>query len=125
MFSPDEAMQTTKGYLNKLTRVINYQATFTWFKTKIIKKTRIDDILCCIEGSFPNEYKDFVRKQGSRGLRGYTCYQQLVMTLRNKSMLFSDSYSVDSSEAIRQIQVLGTTLKSDFVKVCNSFSNEY
>ena len=125
MFNPDETLVTIKNYLTKLTRIINDQATFTWFHTKIVKKTKIDDILCCIEGSFPDEYKNFVKRHGTRDLKGYACYQQLLDMLRGKSMLFSDSYSVKHNEAIKQIQTLTKFLKADFTKVCNSMSDMY
>ena len=37
-----------KDYLKKLQKIINFEATFTFSHWKLVKKTRIDDIMCCI-----------------------------------------------------------------------------
>lgn len=46
-----------KDYLKKLQKIINFEATFTFSHWKLIKKTRIDDIMCCIYATLPDTYK--------------------------------------------------------------------
>ena len=50
-----------KDYLKKLQKIINFEATFTFSHWKLIKKTRIDDIMCCIYATLPDTYKRMLK----------------------------------------------------------------
>lgn len=50
-----------KDYLKKLQKIINFEATFTFSHWKLVKKTRIDDIMCCIYATLPDTYKRMLK----------------------------------------------------------------
>lgn len=120
MFNPEESYVVINKFLSKLKKEIEEQATFTWFKTKFVSKKRIDDLLCCIEGSFPEEYKQRIRETGGIGLNGYRAYQRLANIVRRKAFFSSESYSVDYVEVFSQIRVFQSGLKLDFKKLCET-----
>ena len=68
MLNPDEASIEIKKYLRKLVKIINEEASFTFFKVKIVEKKRIDDILCCVDATFPDEYKSLLTNSFLLGL---------------------------------------------------------
>ena len=125
MFNPEETLATIGSYLNKLKKTIEKQATFTWFKIKIVPKKRIDDLLCCIEGSFPEEYKNHIKTLGSNNLSGYKAYQKLIAAIRRKSFFCSENYSVLYEEALHQIMAFQSGLKSDLKKVFEANNNMF
>lgn len=52
-----------KDYLKKLQKIINFEATFTFSHWKLVKKTRIDDIMCCIYATLPDTYKECLKQK--------------------------------------------------------------
>lgn len=119
MYNPDDAAIETKKYLKKLKTIIENEATFIFFKTRLINKSRLDDILCCIEASFPDEYKDCIKRTGGKSLRSYRMYRELVGLIKRKSLLSSASYSVLFQEAINVIDNLSRGILSDYKRVYN------
>ena len=125
MFNPEEIHTVINEYLLKLKRVIETQASFTWFKTKFVPQKRIDDLLCCIEGSFPEEYKEYIKTYGGSNLTGYKTYQKLLAAIRRKTFLSPESYSIKTEDVFYQIKAFQSTLKSDLKKVCESNNNMF
>ena len=109
-----------KKYLKKLTNVINKDHCFAFFSKRLYNKKRIDDLLCCIEASFPTEYKNYIKTQGSRNLRSYQSYTELVKTLHSKFILSSDYYFFPCAKAISIINCFSQLLDSDIKKVNES-----
>ena len=68
-----------KDYLKKLQKIINFEATFTFSHWKLVKKTRIDDIMCCIYATLPDTYK--------RMLKTKTDIPKIIITKINILML--------------------------------------
>lgn len=52
-----------KDYLKKLQKIINFEATFTFSHWKLVKKTRIDDIMCCIYATLPVLIKECLKQK--------------------------------------------------------------
>ena len=52
-------------YLKKLRAFIESGATFSLLDAKLYNKKRIDDLICCIQASWPNEYIEYTRKYGT------------------------------------------------------------
>ena len=125
MFNLEESYSVTNSYLLKLKNVIEEQASFTWFKTKYVSKKRIDDLLCCIEGSFPEEYKNHIREFGDLSLSGYRTYKNMANCIRKKALLFPDNYSIDFAHVLHQIKAFQSGLKSDLKKLCETGSNMF
>ena len=95
------------------------------FKTKFVPQKRIDDLLCCIEGSFPEEYKEYIKTYGGSNLTGYKAYQKLLTAIRRKAFLSPESYSIKTEDVFYQIKAFQSTLKSDLKKVCESNNNMF
>lgn len=125
MFNPDDICITINGYLSKLKRVIDDQASFVWFKTRYVPKKRIDDLLCCIEGSFPDEYKENIKTYGGSNMSGYRAYQKLTASLRRKALLSSESYSIVYEEVLSLMKSFQSNIRYDLRKVCESDNNMF
>ena len=125
MFNLEEVYVSINSYLLKLKKVVEEQATFTWFKTRFVSKKRVDDLLCCIEGSFPEEYKKHIEKYGGSNMAGYKTYQKLTIAARRKALLSSDSYSVDYAQVLYLIKSFQSGIKSDLKKLCESDNNMF
>ena len=125
MFNPDESFSIIKTYIDKFIRLLNNQPNFLWFKTKKVPKKRVDDILCCIEASFPDEYKALIGKYSSKNLNSYKNYQHLVQNIRIKSRFDSNNYSISYEEVIRLTTNFLSSLKTDFRNICESDSNMF
>lgn len=110
MLNPLEAGIELKKYLKKLQYLIEKEASFTLVKTKIVDKKKIDDILCCIEATFPDDYKKFVK---SRKLKSYTYYIQLLEAIKNRFWLSTMVYSVRHNEAMVLIAGMLNSIESD------------
>lgn len=113
MLNPQDSTAELKKYLRKLLNIIENEASITLIKTKIIDKTKIDDILCCIEASFPEEYKAFIKKKGARKLKSNFYYNQLLASIKNKFLFSTSCYSVRYKEAAQIIGTLVVSLDSD------------
>ena len=120
MHDLEEKIIALKKYLRKLLMTINNEASFTLINAKLINKKRIDDILCCIEGTFPEDYKRFI-KLGSRQLKSNNYYLQLLQTIRNSFWLNPSLYSVRYGDAERYITAILSSIESDIRFV---YSNE-
>ena len=121
MYDLDEKIITLRKYLKKLLQIINNDAVFTLINTKLINKNKVDDILCCIEGSFPEFYKDFV-KTGTKQLKSYNHYKNLLFAIRNHFWLNTSLYSVHYKEAEQCIAAVLSSLESDIRYVYNNES---
>lgn len=125
MFNPDDICITINGYLTKIKRVIDTQTSFTWFKNKYVPKKRIDDLLCCIEGSFPDEYRENIKTHGGSNMSGYRAYQKLTASLRRKALLSSESYSIVYEEVLSLMKSFQSNIRYDLRKVCESDNNMF
>ena len=125
MLNPSDSSLELKKYLKKLLRLIEYEATFTFFKTKLIDKSRADDIICCIEASFPKEYKEFVKRTGGKKLRSNFLWIQVLEAVRNKFCFSTCVYSVRTAAAIQAITSMGSVIDSDMRIIYNEASNMF
>ena len=95
MKSLDEQLQDLTVYLNKLKRIIIEQASFTFGRTKIVNKARVDDVICCIQASYPQDFQEYVKRNGAKSFQTYLCFQQLLSVATRKTMLLPGCYTVD------------------------------
>lgn len=117
MYNPEDIAIKIKKYLKKLSNTINNESSLTLMKVKIINKKKVDDILCCIEATFPDDYRDFVKKNGVKRLKSAQIYQQLLASIRRKFWLDTNSYSVLFNDVADNINALAATIESDIKKV--------
>ena len=66
-----------KDYYKKLQRIINFEGEFTFFDYKLVKKSKIDDILCCILATLPADYKSLMNQKLGVKLNSITYYKLL------------------------------------------------
>ena len=69
VISLEEETIELKRYLKKLQYVIEQETKFTLINARIVDKKKVDDILCCIESSFPETYKNFIKEKGPYKLK--------------------------------------------------------
>ena len=120
MLNPQEASLEVKKYLKKLKNVIENEATWTFLNSKVLKKTRIDDILCCLEASLPADYKEYAKKKGGRTLKSYAYFLELHASIKGRFLLSNSSYSVRYREAYTLIEAMMKTLDSDINHICQN-----
>ena len=111
----DQSIVAIKGFLNKINKILS-QPTFRWFSKVYVNKKRIDDVLCCIDASFPEKWKEYRRKRGAR-LKTDASYAQLVGLLRKKSLLISDCYVVKTVDAVTLLQEISKTIDTDMLAI--------
>ena len=113
MVNPDEVILDLKKYFKKLYNLIDNEANFTLLTVKIVDKKKIDDILCCIEVSWPKEYKLYLEKFGIMKLKSNKYYLQLSEAIKNKFWFSTDVYSVQYDSALRLIRAILDVIDSD------------
>lgn len=113
-----ESTTEFKKYLRKLRSLIETQAKFKIFKTSIVDKKRFDDILCCIDASWPEEYKRYISRVGSTRLKSPGNYNNVIKMTKNKFMFSSSFYAVNTNRAIKAIEDLIKSIDNDvkFIK---------
>ena len=119
MSTCDEQIIALKKYFKKLLYIIKNDASFTFMDKKIVNKKRIDDIMCCIEASFPEIYKERASR-GSNMLKSYALYQKLLQVVNNKFILSSSSYLVYYNDAQQYINSFLSSIDSDIREIFNS-----
>lgn len=108
-----EKIMELKKYLKKLQGTINREAVFTFFDVKIVHKKPVDDILCCIEASFPDKYKLYLKQYSPKDVQSYQMYLTLKNKIQNKFMFSSSHYSVSYNHIYTIITTISSTIESD------------
>ena len=117
MYNPQEVSLVIKGYLKKLRNILNNKAVFSLGNTKIVNKSKVDDILCCIEGSLPEEYKNYLNKYGSTKLKSYLYLNHLHAAIKNKFLFSTSKYAVDMNLAESNITAMMSAIYADLEKI--------
>ncbi len=120
MLTVDESIIELRKHLKKLSNVINNNSSFTFLKVKIVDKNRIDDVLCCIEASFPDEYKKLLRQKKSSGLKSIALYHSLRASIQRKFIFSSESYCVRYKDAQSIIAGFTVILEQDIRYLYNN-----
>jgi len=112
-----------KIYFIKLLKTIETQASFTLGNKRIVNKTRIDDILCCIDVNFPEILKKYNKVYGiDKNVKSFDLYKQLIANIKNKPLLFGkDSYAVNYKEVLAILQLLEQSLNADINYVLKTY----
>lgn len=113
MLNPEESIVELKKYLIKFRSIIQHETKFSLGSSKLVDKKNIDDILCCLEATFPKEYKLYLKQQGQTKLKSGKYYLQLKGAIQNKFLWFTSFYLVRTEEALALIKSLGAALEAD------------
>lgn len=119
MPNSEETTLELKKYLKKLSNLIAYEAQFSWFGVKIFDKKKVDDVICCIEASWPQDYKRYLEKKGRAKIKSNQYYSQLLVSIKNKFYFSTNVYAVKYQKAQRLIQDILNTIDSDLVLIRN------
>ena len=119
----DEQLQELKIYLNKLKKVVTNESTFSLGNKRIVSKTRVDDIICCVQANYPDEFTEYVKRNGIKSLQSHLCYQQLLAVVTKKFILSKEHYLIDFARFISLLGMLIQTMEKEKVRVAsdNSF----
>lgn len=113
ILNPQECTIEFKKYLKKLLLVIEHEASFTFISTKIIDKKRIDDVMCCVEASWPEDYKKYIAKFDTKKIKSPLYYRQMILAIKNKFFFSTSCYSVNYKEATQAITSLMVAIEND------------
>lgn len=102
-----------KKYLKKLIFVIENETTFSFFNTAFIDTKRLDDILCCIQASWPENYKAFINKKGDSKIRSSLAYKKAILAIKNKFILSPSLCTVNRKIATAEIIKVLTYIDED------------
>ena len=108
---------SAKDYIKRLQRLIEYEATFSFSKFRIIRTALIDDLMACILAAFPDSYKKALQKKNNSLYSSVIAYQTLKKFLKQKFFLFPDHCVVDEVEATRAIEALLQNLDNDILNI--------
>ena len=77
-----------KDYLKKLQKVVNFDHSFSFAGIRLVKKSKIDDILCCVYAKLPESYKKMLKtKVDVQRYNSVLCYGLLTKLLAKKFFL--------------------------------------
>ncbi len=118
MNSEQELFETIK-YLNKIRDLIERDAIFSFKATRIVSRSKVDDLLCCVQASLPQEYTNYVKKHKGKTLHSVVCYDGLLKAVKNKFLFSRNVYSVNYADAQSALAELQKAIKSDMVYIRN------
>ena len=125
MYNIEELTAETKKYLEKLKKIIEREPVFFFTKTKLLNQTRVDDVLCCIEASFPVAYRDYIKDRGGRSMKSYTCYLSLNTAMKKRFFLAPSSYSVNPKQVLTLITTISKTIDKDLKSILEKQTNMF
>lgn len=113
MYNIDDSILECKKYLKSLQKIIDNSSGLTLFKVKIINKNRIDDVLCCLEASFPDEYKKLLKQKTSGQFKSVSLYRLLKGNIQRKWIFSSNDYLVKYKDVPSSIAKFSVILEQD------------
>lgn len=113
-----EDIVAIKEYLKKLQKVINFDSVFSFANLRLVKKSRIDDIICCIYAKLPDSYKKLLKtKVDVKQYNSILCYGLLAKLLARKFFLDKNLCPVDITEANRLISSITLSIERDIYNI--------
>ena len=114
-----------RKYLFKLRRYITKDGVIiSLFGRTIIKKKRLDDILVCIEASFPEQYKKHVKNIAAEKLESHITYTALKKELINRTFYSGEDYVINQKNVLIGIDVILKALPKDLSLVLGTNNNQ-
>ena len=102
-----------QDYFKKLQRALD-SADFAFLNIRIVKKSKIDDLLVCTLALLPDEFKKAMKKKLE--LDAYpsvSCYNRLSKLLKKPFILSGDYYMVSYGEANAMLKGVRQNLDRD------------
>jgi hypothetical protein len=114
MSGHEKKLENINNYLKKIQMIISNNSSFSIFGFKFVKKKSIDDIFCCIEGTFPNEYRNAINRLDKKKLKGYSIYLELLSSFKKYKSMSSNHYMIKYDEILTQVSLLKKRMATDF-----------
>ena len=108
-----EEIKTLKGYFSKLQHTILNNSDFKFFNKALVKKSKIDDILCCIFATLPPYYKKLLNMHGVKQYQSVIVYNSLVKSLKKNFVFNPDVYLINVGEINKMIGAIQKSIESD------------
>jgi hypothetical protein len=106
-------VEELKGYFKKLKKAVD-TADMAIFGKKLVKKNRIDDLLCCIFATLPDTFKVAMKKRLNADMYpAVASYNRLSQIIKKPFFLSHDFYIFDESEALVLLQNISKNLERD------------
>lgn len=106
-----------KRYLEKI-KLILVKPKLAFFDKRYLKKLEIEDLICCLEASFPEIFKKAIKDHKQSSLKSVRLYRNLTLALKlKKSKFFADCYVVSFKECYSLTEGLIKTIDSDIKKI--------
>lgn len=106
------------SYFKKLKRVIAQEADFSLGNIKLVKKNKIDDVLCCILAELPDSYKRLMKqKKEEKKFKSLLTYGLLFDAIKGKFILNPNVYLVHSDSVSKYIDIISASLEKDIAYI--------
>ena len=102
-----------KKYLKKLNRTISNEASLNLGACRFVSKKRIDDIICCVEASWPQELKNIAQNKFNEELNSLIIYKDILSNITNKTFFSSNHYFVNYDQFLNKSNLLVKTLTKE------------
>ncbi len=115
-----------KDYFKKLQKVINFDSTFSFANIRLVKKSKIDDIICCVYAKLPDSYKKMLKtKVDVKRYNSVLCYSVLTKLLARKFFLDKNLCMINITEANKLISSIILGIERDINSIEKLFEEHH
>ncbi len=115
-----------KDYFKKLQKVINFDSTFSFASIRLVKKSKIDDIICCVYAKLPDSYKKMLKtKVDVKRYNSVLCYSVLTKLLARKFFLDKNLCMINITEANKLISSIILGIERDINSIEKLFEEHH
>lgn len=114
-------LSETLSFFKKLQKITKFDADFSFGAYCLIKKSKIDDVLCCILATLPESYKRIMKQREGRNLKSVVAYDMLFNAVKGKFIFNSNVYLVKLKDVDKYIATILITLEKDVLYVEKNF----
>ena len=108
-----DKIEEIKDYLKKLNILITKNAEFTFIDVNFVKKTKVDDLLCCIIAVLPDKYKKFLKTKEGKKLSSVINYNIMIKSLIRPFFFNKNFYMVEYKKVSACINRIIITIERD------------
>ena len=105
------------NYLKKLERIISYEAEFSIAGYELIKKNKIDDLLCCLLAVLPDVFKRMIKHPHGNKYKSVLSYNLLFNAIKGKFILNSNVYLVNTEKVKQYIKTIILNIEKDVIRI--------
>ena len=105
------------NYLKKLENIINFEAEFSFAGYKLVKKSKIDDLLCCLLAVFPENFKKMLKHPHGNKYKSVLSYNLLFNAIKGKFILSSNVYLVHPEKIKQYTKTVALNIEKDVVRI--------